>query len=132
MILAELPNEISNLFLMDLKLNCTKNEILEFCDSIQEFVDEINPETSGSVTPTAQSDQQSGIIQDMEIFNYRADDQSEVESSSGLSSSSTHSRKRVKANASRGRGRPRKILKVITEDCETSQSDVMDSGQSTS
>lgn len=128
MILSELPNEISNLFLMDLKLNCTKKEILEFCDLMQEFVDRMHAETSGNIAPTTQPDQQSDIIQDMEIFNYHTDTQSEVEWSSGLSSSSARGHKRLKAS----RGRPKKTLKTIAEASETSRSDYMDSDQSAS
>lgn len=45
-ILSELPNEIANMFIVEDKLNCTKAEILEFCDMIQELCEGQNPENS--------------------------------------------------------------------------------------
>lgn len=133
-ILSELPNEIANLFILNLKMNSTKSEILEFCNSIQEFVDGLNAEApaSGSVTPTPQSEQQQcEVVQDMEIFNYESDVHSEVESSEGQSSGSACSRKRGKNKATRGRGRPKKISKR-KEDSETSMDSSLSSASSAS
>lgn len=133
MILAELPNEISNLFITNLKINASKSEILEFCESVQELVDGMNAETSasGNVTPTPQLEQQqqSEVVQDMEIFTY--DSEVLSESSSELSSSSKRGRKSGGAiSASRARGRPPKILKSIREDSGSSEFECMDSSQS--
>lgn len=64
-VLMDLPNEISNLFLIHEKLICSKSEILEFCDSIQELAQTL-------VKPV---DEQPLIdnefsLNEMEIFNY--------------------------------------------------------------
>lgn len=39
MVLNDLPVEISSLFLLNEKLTCDKEEILDFCDSIQDIVE---------------------------------------------------------------------------------------------
>lgn len=38
-ILNELPSEISHLFMVNEKFNSDKNDILDFCDSIQDVCD---------------------------------------------------------------------------------------------
>lgn len=127
MILADLPNEISNLFIIHDKMNCTKAEILEFCNVIQEFGDDMDIETAGSLTPTAHSisNVQSEVIQDLEIFNFDEDesqsDTSEVQPSGSI-------RKR---NLNKAKGRPQKIAKKLSVDSETSEFDFIDSSQST-
>lgn len=124
-ILGELPIEISNLFILHLKINATKSEILEFCNSIHDIADaDMSSGASGNTTPTPQSQQQqqSEVAQDMEMFSYHESDaQSDIESSEGRSSSSAVSRKRSRGKATRGRGRPKKISKG-TDDSEESRS----------
>lgn len=124
MILLELPNEVSNLFIINDKLKCKKQEILEFCEAIQEFVED---QSDGSVTPTGHStsDAQDIVVQDLEIFNYEPDE-SEVDSVRGQQNRYT----RGKAKGTRPVGRPRKILRNISVDSERSESDFIDSSQS--
>lgn len=125
-ILADLPNEISNLFIIKDKMNSSKADILKFCDSIQEFANSLNAGRSGSTTPIPPSEHEDEVVQEMEIF-CESNPGFEVESVSGLSSSSQHSRRRNKVHfeSSPGQGRPPKKMKSrhMVEESETSQSD---------
>lgn len=125
MILIDLPNEIANLFIINEKLKCKKEEILEFCDSIQEFVEGLNDIPAGSITPSPHSisDAEDTVTQDLDIFNYEPDD-TEVSSVRAKRNRST----RGNIKGSRPVGRPRKTLSSISEDSETS---FFDSSQST-
>lgn len=125
-ILAELPSDISCLFTRHLKINATKTEILEFCDSIQDLVDDDEKfDTSGNTTLISefQQRQQADVVQDLEIFSYvSSDDQTEIESSEEQSSNSSRGRKRGRGKESRKWGGPSKIGKVIVEGTESSRS----------
>lgn len=118
MISIELPNEISNQFIVQDKMHCKKEEILEFCDSIQEFVDDSTARNMTAITHSVSvSDVENTIIQDMEIFNYDPD-QSE-------SSSVGATRNRSSRGSDRGScsvGRPRKVLRRVSEDSVLSDS----------
>lgn len=59
-ILMELPNEISNMFLINEKIFCSKLEILEFCDSIQDFAQKLK-KTVQSPTRVCYGIQQKGL-----------------------------------------------------------------------
>lgn len=59
-VLSELPNQIANVFIVEDKLNCTRDEILDFCDVIQEFCESANVETS--TQPAAMSTSDLGVI----------------------------------------------------------------------
>lgn len=112
---------------MEDKLNSTKEEILEFCDVIQEFVEDVNTdEASIRSTPTTHSDTNSSIpssvVNEFEIFTF----QEGVETWSDTGSTSTNSSRR----GGRGKvkklsrpGRPAKIPKTISEGSETSSDD---------
>ncbi|KAJ6639456.1 hypothetical protein Bhyg_12201 [Pseudolycoriella hygida] len=123
-ILAELPSQISSLFTRNLKLNATKTEILVFCDTVQDNVDELeNSEASGNTTLTLQQSQ-TDDAQDLELF-HSSDDQTEIcssETERSNSSVSNRSRKRRKGHESANRARPSKIVRVIAEGTESSQS----------
>lgn len=118
-ILIDLPNEISNLIILKDILRGTKTEILEFCDSIQELVDDImkSESTTRTITPTVDSEtEERNVVQDMEIFEFDeniASDESSVKS---------------KGRGKGLRGRPRKTMKTISEDSESTD----DSNQSSS
>lgn len=115
MILIELPDEISNQFIVHDKLHCKKEEVLEFCDSIQEFVEGL---TARNITPTAHlvPDAEDTVMQELEIFNYDPDE-SEASSVGSKQKPST----RGKAKGSRPVGRPRKILRRVAENSEISE-----------
>lgn len=49
MVLNDLPAEISTLFITNEMLTDNKNEILVFCDSIQELIETIRGTTEGTV-----------------------------------------------------------------------------------
>lgn len=112
MILIELPDEISNQFIVQDKLHCKKEEILEFCDSIQEFVE---GSTARNITSTV-PDAKDITMQDLEIFNYDPDE-SEVSTVRSKRKPST----RGKAKGLRPVGRPRKLLRRVSEDSEISE-----------
>lgn len=123
-ILLELPKSIANSFIVEDKLNSTKEEILEFCDLIQEFVEDANTEAeSAPSSPTLSSDTHScfasSSVNELEIFTYNEG----VESSSDTGSTSTNSSRQ----GSRGKikklsvgGRPAKIPKTISERSDSS------------
>lgn len=125
-ILSELPNSIANSFIVEDKLNSTKEEILEFCDTIQEFVDDADTEASIDHNPTDNSDTNSSIpssvVQELEIFTF----QDGIESLSDTGSTSTNSSRqggRGKVKRLSHSGRPAKIPKTISEGTETSSDD---------
>lgn len=113
-ILSELPNEVANIFIVENKLKCTKAEILEFCDVIQEGCDSTDTESSTTVTG---ADSQSSIVQELEIFTFQ-----EGIESSDTASTSTNSSGRVgrgKVKRSNRSGRPAKIPRTISEETFT-------------
>lgn len=126
-ILSELPNSIANSFIVEDKLNSTMEEILEYCDVIQEFIEDVNMEAEAvRSTPTnnhdTDSSMPSSVVSELEIFTFQAG----VESSSDTGSTSTNSsghvgRGKIK-KLSRG-GRPAKIPKTISEGSESSSDD---------
>lgn len=127
-ILLELPNSIANCFIVEDKLNSTKEEILQFCDVIQEFIEDINTEAARPVrsTPTNNSDINfsipSSVVSELEIFTF----QSGVESTSDTGSTSTNSSRqggRGKVKRLSLGGRSAKIPKTISEASESSSDD---------
>lgn len=142
-ILNELPVEVSNLFIVHDKMNCTKIEILEFCDTIQEIMDDCD-ETEKNVTLTADPDPNNGsqVIQDLGIFSCDSKTISEVGSSemssemdtSDLDKVANERKNLIKKSSKRRRGeglrgRASKIKKIF---CESSEKDDDDSRSSTS
>lgn len=128
MILAELPSEISCLFTTHLKIHATKTEILEFCDCVQDIVEEHeNSEASIDTTLThlIQQEHQTDVVQDLDTFNdFSSDDETEIESSEERSSNSSipsRSGKRRRGHKSY-KHPPFKILRVIAEGTGSSQS----------
>lgn len=113
-ILSELPNEISNIFIVEDKLNCSKAEIFEFCDLIQEHCESTNQETT--TTPTTNSDVPSNVNQELEIFDY----QEGVESFSDTGSTSTNSSGRSRVKKSSRSGHTVKIPRTISEELGSS------------
>lgn len=77
----ELPVEVSNLFIVHAKMNCTKADILEFCGTIQEIMEVKYDEPDKNVTLTANPTDRSQVIQDLEVFDYDSEIMSEIDSS---------------------------------------------------
>lgn len=128
-ILNELPVEVSNLFIVHDKISCTKTEILEFCVTIQETMQDIHDETDKNVTLTANPTDRSQVIQDLEVFNYDSETVSEIDSSevetTDLVKAAGKLNHLIKKSVKRGRGeglrgRPPKIKKIV---CESSEND---------
>lgn len=111
MVLYDLPTEISNLFLVNEIISRNKTEILEFCDSIQDLVQNMR-EVPQEGNQTIQNP-----LNRMEMFEYN----SELLSSSDGHDSIGTGKTAVK------RGRPRKNLNAIQEDCEDNVSNLKDS-----
>lgn len=141
-ILNELPVEVSNLFIVHDKMNSKKADILEFCDTIQEMIEEVNNEPDNNATLTANPIEPSAVIQDLDELTCELSETiSEIESSEIDSSEvETFEQKKpvvrqktaYKKSAKRTRcdelhGRPLKIKKFV---CESSEKD--DDYQSTS
>ncbi|KAJ6649031.1 hypothetical protein Bhyg_04263 [Pseudolycoriella hygida] len=80
-ILNELPVEISNLFIVHDKMNCTKADILEFCDSIQEIIEDKYDEPDNNVTLTVDPVERNRVMQDLEECNCVSETASEIDSS---------------------------------------------------
>lgn len=130
MILVDVPNNISNLFIINDKKNRTKFEILEFCDTIQEYADGMDGESSRTLTPTANLEPaEQNVLQEVEVFDFDED----IESSESTIRSSRSARGRGRGNSklkgTRGRGRPRKVTENISTNSEFSEFD--DSSRST-
>ncbi|KAJ6640628.1 hypothetical protein Bhyg_05559 [Pseudolycoriella hygida] len=125
-ILNELPVEVSNLFIVYDKINCSKTDLLEFCDSIQEIVEDMCDEPDRNVTLTVNPIEQKHVMQDLEIFNCDSETVSEIissEISSWESETSDPEKDAKSAKRRRGKvlgGRPLKIKKII---CERSERD---------
>ena len=117
MILIDLPNEISNLFLIKNKTNCTKNEVLKFCDSIQEYVEDMNINTDNP-TPTSHSSAQQEITQDLEIFSCNSIGESTEEDSICVRRGRSSNSANISNTGRRAKKRrvPPKILETISED----------------
>lgn len=132
-ILNELPVEVSNLFIVHDKIHCTKADILDFCDTLEDYLEEECDEPDKNVTITANPIEQSQlVVQDLEVFENYTETVSETESSE-LETSETSdldtaagSRKNANKNSakrSRGeglRGRPRKYMKIVCNDDDQS------------
>ncbi|KAJ6634579.1 hypothetical protein Bhyg_13153 [Pseudolycoriella hygida] len=97
-ILNELPVEVSNLFIVHDKINCTKKDLLEFCDSIQEIMEDMNNESDRSVTLTVDPIERNQCMQDLEIFD--SETMSEIVSSE-INSSELESSEPEKATSGR-------------------------------
>lgn len=115
--LAAMPSNISNLFLLKEKMNCSKQEILEFCDTIQELIETMRDESEDRPHPTNIPP----ISQQLEIFTYEPD----IDSSTSIPDQSTRPLRRKNVNpqvppTKRGRGRPRKKLTTIQETDDSS------------
>lgn len=128
-ILNELPIEVSNLFIQNDKMDCTKTEILEFCDTIQEIIDDIYDEPDKNVTLTVNPIDQSQVEQDLEEFNCDTQDSWEIDPSevetSDLDKAAGGRKNSVKKSAKRSRavglrGRPSKISKIICDNDDDS------------
>ncbi len=116
-ILPQLPNEIANIFIEEDKTYSSKNEILEFCDVIQEVCENThNDETSSRTTSTSNTDLLSNIAQELEIFDF----QKSLSYTGSTSSTSTNSSGRGKKKRFSRSGRPAKIPRTISEEVETS------------
>lgn len=109
--LNELPDEISNLFIVNEKMYGNKVEIFEFCDSIQDLVETMREATVEE--PAIQNNLNS--LNNMEIFNFDQNLESELES---MQSTSDRGRsytnedlesefESIQSTSSRGRGRGR-------------------------
>lgn len=123
-ILNELPVQVSNLFIVHDKMNCAKSDILEFCDTIQEVMEDDYDDPDKNVTLMANPMEGSQIIQDLEVVNYDSQTTSEVDSSEVETSDMENVGKfllKKSAKRSRGeglRGRPSKIIKIICDDAD--------------
>ncbi len=105
-VLIDLPNEISNLFLIHDKLTCSKSEILEFCDSIQDLAhslitttdeqEKIYPDEQQQIHPDEQQ------MNEMEVFNYDSELQSDGAESVVSNRSSVGGRERGTVLAKKG------------------------------
>lgn len=76
MILLELPNEISKLFLVKQMMTKSKSEILEFCGSIQDMAQSIWQKEEDEET---ESVHQGKVVDEMETFIFSPDFESENE-----------------------------------------------------
>lgn len=107
-VLMDLPDEVSNLFLVNEKLTCQKSEILDFCDVIYDFAKSFQQNSGNQETVTRNStDQPEPQTNVFEIFNYDSDILSEVSEiqSSGTSTGGSKS----------GRGRCNSLTSVSSE-----------------
>lgn len=123
MILVDLPSNISNLFIIHNKMNRTKFEILEFCDTIEEYADGMDGESSRTLTPTANSaPKEQNELQEVEVFEFNEEMAS---SESTISSRSVRGRGRSnsKPKEKRGRGRPRKVTENVSTNSEFTEFD---------
>ncbi len=127
-ILNELPVEVSNLFILHDKMNCTKIDILEFCDTIQELM-EPDDASDKNATLKASPVNQVEVIQDLEVFNYEPQIASEIDSSevetSDLEKATGGRKKLVAKSTKRSRterlsGRPSKIKRILCNDDDES------------
>lgn len=136
-ILNELPINVAQLFMVNLKFDCGKEDVLDFCDSIQDVVQKYIGETN---TQDAQQTPNEPLNR-MEVFKYDPDDRDEsdkpiFEDFAVATTSRGRGRGRGKG-VSIGkivkRGRPRKNLTSIPEeDMDTEAYDCLDQMSSSS
>lgn len=128
MILNELPTKISHLFMVNEKFDCGKEDILDFCDSIEDVVQKFIEDENTPDTKRAQKTQNEPLNR-MEVFKYDPNDTDGSErtivenKSRDVASTSSVRRGRGRGGVSSGkivkRGRPRKnssISDVGSED----------------
>lgn len=112
MVLNDLPNNISSHFLLEEKITCKKEEVLDFCDSIQDLV-----QTMWTAETTEQEPQNiRDPLNRMEIFDFDADSELESVASNRANNSGSISR----GSAKRGRGTGRQSKKLEPDDGESS------------
>lgn len=119
MVLADLPIEISTLFITNEKMTGSKESILEFCDSIHEFVDTMKiavPSAEPVEGPSNESSNELEPLKRFEFFNFTAFSENSEPSDENQPGPSGSVRRR-KAIAIH---RPSKKLKSILESDESS------------
>ncbi|KAJ6634622.1 hypothetical protein Bhyg_13198 [Pseudolycoriella hygida] len=131
-ILNDLPIDIAHLFMVHGKFDNDKNDILDFCDSVQDISEKF---TEDQNIPKAKEP-----LNYMEVFDYDPEDIHEQQSDSSVASSHQQSTSRsredrVRSNASSSgrivkRGRPRKqkvaTMSAIKEAFETTDYNFLD------
>lgn len=150
MVMNDLPVQISSLFLTNEMMTGNKNDILCFCDSIQELVGTMTNTEGPSANDNDQSNQASNEPSyQMEVFEY--DSGLKIGPSQSESMSVRGRSKRVARGGARGgatggivqensdssggivkRGRPHKKLKTIPENTDSSNFDFMNQMSNTS
>lgn len=97
-ILNELPTNIAHLFMVNEKFDCDKNDILDFCDSVQDVVEIYIGNKNAQDTQDTQLTHNEPLNR-MEVFNYDPDDSDEpMPPQSDFAAAST-------SRGARGRGR---------------------------
>lgn len=111
MVLVDLPNSISKLFLVNEIMTSSKAEILDFCDSIQDLVQTMWEKTENE-PPGIQEP-----LNEMEIFTFDAELDSQSKSMPSIRRSGSGSANPV---SGRKRGRPRKNQSTLLDVSESS------------
>lgn len=135
-ILNDLPEEISSLFITEEKMTCGKTELLDFCESIQDLVQPMVNSTEANTSNNVE--RPSNPSNRMEIFNFTRDSESsDTRSGSGSMAIDEYISPEPQSSRGRGSGRGRghgkrtatlsvtksgrpKKLKPIIEDAEHS------------
>lgn len=117
-ILNDLPAEISALFITNEKMTCAKADILDFCESIQDFADTLNETVEEECNEEGDP---SRTLNRMEVFNFTREAQPSLlesesmmvdeMSNSGRGGGKTRGRKDI-SGVVKKRGRPKKKLEI--------------------
>ncbi len=95
-ILNDLPAEISALFITNEKMTCAKADILDFCESIQDFADTLNETVENDYNDAVEP---SFTLNRMEVFNFTRETQPSLLESESMMVDQTPT-----TNRGRGRG----------------------------
>lgn len=121
MVMNDLPSEISNLFITKEMMTGNKEEILDFCDSIHDFVGTME-EVEHVNQPL--NDKTNEPLKRMEVFHFNPElvQLEEPSDAMEVNDEPSSSQRRV---AIAKRGRPSKKLKTIQESNESSDYDFL-------
>lgn len=119
MVLTDLPVEISTLFITNEKMTGDKEAILEFCDSIHEFVDTTN-EAQPVADLSNESSNEPEPVKRFEVFHFNANFENSLPSNANQPGSSGGLRRKAIEIQ-----RPSKKLKSIRESDASSDYDFM-------
>lgn len=121
MVLTDLPVEISTLFITNEKMTGDKESILEFCDSIHEFVDTMKEAQPQPVEDLSnESSNEPEPLKRLEVFHFNANFENSLPSNANQPGSSGGVRRKAIAIQ-----RPSKKLKSIQESDASSDYDFM-------